>query len=204
MSLLEARWPGDAAVGRDLLARWAEPHRHYHTRAHLAFVLDVIDEHAELAEHLEAVRLAAWFHDAVYAPESGDNEERSADLARAALAGRNGKLADEVVRLVLLTRDHRAATGDRNGGLLCDADLAILASPPARYADYARAVRAEYSFVPEDAYRTGRRDVLQQLLDLPVLFRVVPARDSWTARAHTNLGLEIDRLADPTKPLDAS
>src|SRR3569833_2261734 len=166
-------------------------------------MLDVIDEHADLAANLEAVRLAAWFHDAVYDPCSGDNEERSAELARAALAALNGKLSDEVVRLVLLTRDHRAATGDRDGGLLCDADLAILASPPARYADYARAVRAEYAFVPPDAYRTGRRDVLQHLLDLPALFRVVPERDAWTARAHTNLSGEIDRLLDLRTPLDA-
>jgi len=36
--------------------------------------------------------------------------------------------------------------------------------------------------------------VLQHLLDLPALFHVVPDRNAWTARAHTNLGAEIDRL----------
>ena len=31
-----------AAAGDDLLARWGEPHRHYHTLAHLSAVLDVV------------------------------------------------------------------------------------------------------------------------------------------------------------------
>jgi predicted metal-dependent HD superfamily phosphohydrolase len=192
---LEAAWaglcPDDPGLGADLLVRWAEPHRRYHTVEHLAFMLDVIDRHADLADDPDAVRLAAWFHDAIYDPRANDNEERSVDLARESLTGPR---VDEVARLIWLTKEHRARAGDRNGGLLCDADLAILASPPERYAAYAHAVREEYAFVPEEAYRIGRANVLQHLLDLPALFHVVPDRHAWTARAHTNLGAEIDRL----------
>jgi predicted metal-dependent HD superfamily phosphohydrolase len=189
---LEEVWadlrPADPALGAELLRRWREPHRRYHTVEHLAFVLEVIERHAALAADLDAVRLAAWFHDAVYDPAAPDNEERSAELARAAGA------SPEVVRLIRLTQDHKAVTGDANGGLLCDADLAILATDPADYAAYAAKVREEYAFVPDAAYRVGRREVLQHLLDLPALFHVVPNRDAWTARAHTNLSAEIDRL----------
>jgi predicted metal-dependent HD superfamily phosphohydrolase len=183
--------PLDPSVRADLVARWSEPHRRYHTLDHLTFVLDVIDEHAALADDIEAVRLAAWFHDAVYDPRASDNEERSAVLARSML---DVACIDEVVRLIELTRDHQARTGDRNGGLLCDADLAILAAPPERYAEYAQAVREEYAFVPDELFRTGRTNVLQHLLDLPALFHVVPDRHAWTARAHTNMSAEIDRL----------
>ena len=195
MTDLEAAWarlrPDDPGLGADLLSRWREPHRRYHTVEHLAFMLDVIDRHADLADDPDAVRLAAWFHDAVYDPRAADNEERSVELAVAAL---QSPQRDEVARLIRLTKDHKARTGDRNGGLLCDADLAILASSRERYDAYAHSVREEYAFVPEDAYRFGRAHVLQQLLDLPALFHVVPERDAWTARAHTNLGAEIDRL----------
>ena len=196
MTNLEAAWralcPDDPDLGAGLLSRWAEPHRRYHTVEHLAFMLDVIEQHIDLAENPDVVRLAAWFHDAIYDPRAGDNEERSVELARATLSGSK---VDEVARLIWLTKDHKARTGDRDGGLLCDADLAILATPPERYAAYARAVREEYAFVPEDAYRIGRTNVLQHLLDLPALFHVVPDRHVWTARAHTNLGAEIDSLA---------
>jgi predicted metal-dependent HD superfamily phosphohydrolase len=188
--------PDDKIVGRDLLGRWAEPQRRYHTPDHLAFMLEVIDRHAELAGDADSVRLAAWFHDAVYDPRASDNEERSAQLALDALPGLGApaRRSDEVVRLIRLTKDHHARTGDTNGGLLCDADLAILATPPAQYAAYARLVREEFNFVPEELFRASRRNILQRLLDLPVLFHIVPERHSWTARAHTNLSAEIDRL----------
>ena len=75
------------------------------------------------------------------------------------------------------------------------ADLAILADSAERYAAYARAVREEYAFVPQELFRAGRAAVLQHLLDLPALFRVVPERDAWTSRARANLRAEIDELS---------
>ena len=188
--------PTDSAAGRDLLERWSEPHRHYHTLDHLAFMLKVIDEHASCADDPLAVRLAAWFHDAIYEPFTPDNEERSAALAVRVLSDL-GVAADrvaEVARLIRLTAGHAVAEGDRNGALLADADLAILASPPADYARYAAAVRAEYAAVPEDAFRSGRAQILGTFLAEPDLFRTVPTRAEWTARAHDNLRTEITTL----------
>src|SRR3954447_17771415 len=72
-------------TGSDLIARWSEPQRHYHTADHLAAVLCIIDENAAVAADPDAVRLAAWFHDAVYNPQRLDNEEASALLAEAIL-----------------------------------------------------------------------------------------------------------------------
>jgi predicted metal-dependent HD superfamily phosphohydrolase len=187
---LEAAWqalrPDDPELGRDLLRRWREPHRKYHTERHLAFMLDVIERNGALADDVDAVRMAAWLHDAVYDPRAGDNEARSA-----ALTG-----DPEVQRLVLLTKTHDPAAGDRNGQLLCDADLAILASAPADYREYARQVREEYAFVPDGAFRAGRAGVLAQLLALPALFHLVPERDGWTERAHANLRAELTTLSD--------
>lgn len=53
-------------VGRDLLARYGEPHRAYHDRRHLAEVLAAVALLAEHAEDLSATVAAAWWHDAVY------------------------------------------------------------------------------------------------------------------------------------------
>ena len=66
------------ATGAELLDRWQEPHRHYHTIDHLAAVLSIVDAQADEADDPQAVRLAAWFHDAVYDPRRTDNEELSA------------------------------------------------------------------------------------------------------------------------------
>nr|WP_095873579.1 hypothetical protein [Streptomyces sp. TLI_235] len=182
--------------GRDLLARWSEPQRRYHTVAHLTAVLDHVDALAGRAENVDAVRLAAWFHDAVYRPDRSENEERSAQLAVRALreAGLAEQLVDETARLVRLTAGHGCESGDRNGEVLCDADLAILGTDPDRYAAYTAAVREEYGFVPEEAFRAGRAAILRQLLELPALYRTPEALARFDAAARANLAAELRSL----------
>ncbi|ANW18938.1 HD domain-containing protein [Streptomyces clavuligerus] len=180
----------------NLLARWAEPQRRYHTTAHLTAVLDHIDTLAAHAGEPDLVRLAAWFHDAVYLPERSENEERSARLAERALteAGLPAGAVAEVARLVRLTVTHAPGESDGNGAVLCDADLAILAAEPERYAAYTGAVREEYGFVPDDAFRAGRAGVLRQLLALPRLFHTPHGRRNWEERARRNMTEELETL----------
>lgn len=184
------------ALGQELLDRWSEPHRRYHDLAHLEEVLDRL---TELARHGEpvtaAVRLAAWFHDAVYAGEPGRDEEESAELARRRLTGvgAGGATVAEVVRLVRLTASH-AVEDDPPGAALCDADLAILAAPPRRYARYAADVRAEYAHVPEEDFRAGRGTVLQSLIGRERLFATASGRYLWEERARSNLAAELRDL----------
>jgi predicted metal-dependent HD superfamily phosphohydrolase len=183
-------------LGADLTARYGEPHRRYHDLGHLAAVLDLVDELAAHADDADAVRLAAWFHDAVYDPERGDNEERSARLAERMLTDTDldAGVVREVARLVRLTATHAPGPDDRNGEVLCDADLAVLAAEPAAYAAYAAAVREEYGFVPDDVFARGRADVLRGLLDLPVMFRTPEARDRFEGRARHNVTTELTLL----------
>ncbi|MCO1596614.1 metal-dependent phosphohydrolase [Micromonospora sp. RHAY321] len=195
---------GSTRAGRQLLARWQEPHRHYHTVAHLTAVLDVVDGHAGLADRADLVRLAAWCHDAVYDPRAdGDaNERDSATLAGSVLAGLGvpAPAVAEVQRLVLLTAGHVVAPGDRDGALLCDADLAVLAAQPPTYDRYAAAIRREYAHVPEPAFRAGRAAVLRHLLELPALFRLPPLADRWERPARANLRRELATLSPPGPP----
>ncbi|GGK89302.1 hypothetical protein Ppa06_54010 [Planomonospora parontospora subsp. parontospora] len=196
-SHLMARWraltgPGADRLGADLIARYGEPHRRYHTTAHLEAVLDHVDALAGHAGDPDLVRLAAWFHDAVYDPQRGDNEERSARMAERALPelGLPSPAVAAVARLVRLTVTHAPESGDADGAVLCDADLAILAAPPEVYAAYAAAVREEYAFVPDEAFRTGRAAVLRSLLDLPAIFHSAGA-SVWEGAARENMRGEI-------------
>ncbi|WP_405892826.1 hypothetical protein OG612_22250 [Streptomyces sp. NBC_01527] len=188
--------PDPVPYADNLLTRWAEPQRRYHTTAHLTAVLDRIDTLAGHAADPDAVRLAAWFHDAVYRPDRSENEERSAALAERALpeAGVPDDITAEVARLVRLTVTHDPVAGDTNGAVLCDADLAILAAAPKEYAEYAAQVREEYGFVPDDAFRDGRAAVLRQLLGLPRLFRTPHGIAQWEPRARQNLLTELELL----------
>ncbi|MFD4611122.1 MULTISPECIES: hypothetical protein [unclassified Streptomyces] len=189
--------PDPVPYADNLLARWQEPQRHYHTVTHLAAVLDRVDVLERHADDPDAVRLAAWFHDAVYLPERSENEERSARLAERALpeAGVPAERTTEVARLVRLTVTHDPADDDRDGQVLCDADLAILAASPSAYAAYAAGVREEYHFVPNDAFREGRASVLRQLLALPRLFRTPYGAEHWEATARYNVTSELEMLS---------
>ncbi|MER7758785.1 hypothetical protein [Streptomyces sp. NPDC097619] len=188
--------PDPAPYAARLLGAWAEPQRRYHTTLHLAVVLDHVDTLAAYAADPAAVRLAAWFHDAVYRPDRSENEERSAALAERALAelGVSPARTAEVARLVRLTVTHDPAPGDTNGEVLCDADLAVLAGGPDAYAAYVAAVREEYSFVPEHLFKEGRAAVLRQLLDLPRLYRTPYGTAHWEAVARRNLTAELATL----------
>jgi predicted metal-dependent HD superfamily phosphohydrolase len=187
--------PAARAIGAELIARWSEPHRRYHDLAHLAAVLRAVDRLAGHARDVAAVRLAAWFHDAVYDGRPGSDEERSARLARSRLprCGVPAARVAEVVRLVRLTAAHDTlADGDPDGAVLCDADLAVLGSPG--YDAYAAAVRQEYAHVPGDLFRQGRAEVLRRLLAMPRLYRTPLARELWEDRARANLAAELSAL----------
>ncbi|GGO02797.1 hypothetical protein GCM10010116_05430 [Microbispora rosea subsp. aerata] len=188
--------PAGRALAAELAARWAEPHRRYHTTAHLRAVLAAIEPLAAQAGDADAVRLAAWFHDAVYDGRPGWDEERSAQLAQARLpaCGLPAERVREVARLVRLTAGHAYAPGDMNAAVLCDADLAILAAPPGEYEAYTRAVREEYRHLPDEVFRAGRAAVLRGLLGKPRLFGTPVGRDLWERRARENLAAELAEL----------
>jgi predicted metal-dependent HD superfamily phosphohydrolase len=196
---LITRWndtlPHQEQMGASLLARYAEPHRHYHTAEHLARMLRTIDELA--ADHdLFLVRLAGWFHDAVYAIPPGQlpNEEASARLALRELsrAGLEQEDLTQVARLVRLTATHQPGSRDPEGELLCDADLAILAAPPEEYANYVAAIRAEYARVPEPEFVAGRLELVARLAEGEI-FRTRKGR-ALTDAARANLLAECEAL----------
>lgn len=181
--------------GDDLITRWSEPFRRYHTLDHLERMLDVVDDHGAHSEDPQAVALACWFHDAIYDPTRLDNELESAELARAILPALHVE-PSETVRLVLVTVRHEVTPGDRNAALLCDADLAILATDPATYARYAEQVREEYAHVSADLFRVRRAEILRRYLDRPEIYHVPEIRRGWERRARANLSAELDALGD--------
>jgi len=189
---------GDVAgAGAALLGRWSEQHRGYHDLAHLDEVLHRIDLLEGECGNPDTVRLAAWFHDAVYDPTESDNEERSAEVATLTLAGLGLEppLVEEVDRLVRLTATHEVAAWDRDGTVLCDADLAVLAADPFRYESYVEGVRREYAHLDDATFAQGRSAVLQRLLDRPQLFGTAYGRREWEAGARANAAEELRNLS---------
>jgi predicted metal-dependent HD superfamily phosphohydrolase len=157
---LPQHWPlPDATDLRDeLRAAYDDPGRRYHGTRHLDEVLERLGELRDAGTTFDElpVTLAAWFHDSVYDGER-DAEERSAVWAEDGLAGLvDQAVVAEVARLVRMTETHRPEESDANGCALSDADLAILAAGPERYAEYRVAIRDEYRHLDDEEFRKGR------------------------------------------------
>jgi predicted metal-dependent HD superfamily phosphohydrolase len=172
----------------DLLQRYAEPHRRYHTRQHLAECFQRLDEIRHLADRPADVELAIWFHDAVYDPRRDDNEQRSA-----ALAGERLTDGARVAQLVLATR-HAAKPADADARVLVDVDLWILAAPRGRFDEYEAQIHEEYSWMPWPAYRRGRAKLIAGFLARDAIFSTPPFVERYEARARANLARSLARL----------
>ncbi|MCS0589619.1 hypothetical protein ACFQ09_21655 [Massilia norwichensis] len=172
----------------DLLARYREPQRHYHTLQHLGESFAVLDSLLHTAAQPGELALALWFHDAIHDVRRHDNEQRSAELALACLAavGATPPLMRRVWELILATRHHEAAS-DPDLAILLDADLAILGAPRVRFAEYEDQVRTEYAHVPQDAWAEGRAKVLHRFLARPRIYTTPAIFTRLEDQARTNL-----------------
>lgn len=182
-----------------LQKRYGEPHRAYHTWAHIEELFERYEEFAGLVEDATAVRVALAYHDAIYDPMRTDNELRSADLMRSECT----TLVDErsltaASGMIEATVGHTPPTpyGHAMSDALhfLDADLSILGAAPERFDAYEEQVRAEYAFVPADAFTVGRRGVLQRFLDRPALYFTEWGRARFEAQARANLARAMTRV----------
>jgi len=179
----------------EILARYSEPHRRYHTTRHLDECFAQLDPARRLAERPAEVALALWFHDAIYDPRRQDNEAKSADWAResALAAGVPTDAAQRVHTLILATR-HAAVPQGRDEQVLVDVDLAILGAATERFDEYERQVGDEYAWVPGFVFRSKRKAILQEFLARPALYSTPHFRDRLEAQARANLTRSIARL----------
>ena len=182
-------------VHAEVLARYNEPRRAYHTLQHLAECLALRAALTTPCAKPAEIEIALWFHDAIYDPARNDNEARSAAwLDEAAVrAGITRDVRDRLHDLVMVTR-HSAAPRTPDEALLVDIDLAILGAPEERFAEYEVQVRKEYSRVAEWLYRRKRREILAGFLERPEIYSTTECRQRFEAQARRNLARSIAAL----------
>jgi predicted metal-dependent HD superfamily phosphohydrolase len=188
-------------VFEELLARYGEPQRHYHTARHLEECFAQLPAVRDEAERPGEVELALWFHDAIYDTKRQDNEERSAEWARAvvAKAGLGASVGERVAALIMSTR-HDAVPADTDSRIVVDVDLSILGAPPLRFDEYEHDVRDEYGWVPNAVFRRERRKILGRLLSRGELFNTPRMREAFEQRARANLERSLVRLQPDLRP----
>jgi len=183
-----------ARTDTELAAAYSEPHRRYHTAQHIKFCLRELARNSAHAVHLNEVRWALLFHDAIYDPLRNDNEAQSADWACRVMEELH-RPKDEIarVRKLILATAHAAKAATTDEALLLDIDLAILGADQAEFDEYDRAIRVEYEWVPEVAYRFARAAVLESFLKREQIFETAAYRDR-DSIARQNLERALQRL----------
>ncbi len=190
-----------------LRARYAEPHRAYHTQAHVDAMLMGLRGLGSAVVQADMVELAIWYHDAVYDPAAVDNERRSADLLRADLAGlADAAMLAQSAALVCWTADHGIPAGlpadqHQDAALFLDLDMAVLGADSATFDAYEQGIAAEFVPVYGDGrFRIGRAQFLRAMLERPRVFQSARFDRLYDAAARANLQRSLTTLqqAGPT------
>lgn len=188
---------GDPAVElqRNLMSRYYESTRHYHSLQHLRECLQHFATYSHLAENPEEVELALWFHDAIYDPHAKDNEEQSALLAEDELTKLNlpKDRIDRIKDLILITK-HTAQPQTADEALIVDIDLSILGADEKRFNEYEVQIRQEYAFVEEPVFKSARKAILESFLNRETIYTTEEIRNNLENQARINLESAIRAL----------
>lgn len=177
-----------------LVCAYSQPERRYHNLSH---IIHMAEQSVELKCMSTDLHRAIWWHDYFYDSRANDNEERSADELVSSLHGWGVSQAkcDRARTLVMYTKDHEVPGHDEEGKLLIDLDLSILAAREETYNFYAAAIREEYGWVSDEAFRKGRLAFLHSMVGRERIFTSRHFGDRYESLARSNLLKEIERLS---------
>ncbi len=184
----------------ELKAVYTEPGRYYHTDKHIAECLAYLQDLRHQATHPAEIEVALWFHDAVYDTRRPDNEERSAEWAVKFLgASKVGQvIRDRIARLIMVTQTHDPYDADT--ALMTDIDLSILGAQPHVFEQYDTDIRREYSWVPDEQFRQGRVQVLNNFLERAEIYKTSYFLAKYEQQARLSLRNKIEQISSVLLP----
>jgi predicted metal-dependent HD superfamily phosphohydrolase len=144
-------------------------------------------------QNRDAVYFAIWFHDVIYDTKRSDNEEKSAEFASEVLGslGVPEQTIATVWEMILATKYHRGADLSWDTKAFLDLDTSILGAPQEIYEEYSRAIRKEYSWVPDVLYQKGRMKVLNDFLEREYIYYTEEIRTRYELQARHNIAEEV-------------
>jgi pantetheine-phosphate adenylyltransferase len=149
-------------VFENIVNAYSGPQRAYHNLEHIVLMLD---EYELVGGSSLAVECAIWFHDIVYDSASGDNEAQSA----------------------LYAKKYLLDIGADDTKTITDLDLMILGTSERLFERYEQAIRAEYSWVPQDTFVSGRTAVLESFLNRHTIYNTAAFKEKYEQHARTNI-----------------
>lgn len=190
-----------------LMRRYTEPHRAYHTVTHLQELVRHYRQHEDKIQDRAAFLAILFYHDAIYTIAAdragGLNETESAALALQELPQLGFTLTQtaRVQQAIGDTFKHHGAEGDDEAALFMDMDMAILAAPWDEYLQYTRNIKHEYApLISDQAFTTGRIGFLRGVLEQQRPIFTTPYYAHLQGQAMANMQAELDMLAGGQEP----
>lgn len=180
---------------REIEMHYADSNRYYHSLTHLGNMYQELSLVKEQIEEWDTILFSLFYHDIVYDVTNGDNEERSAEMAKRSLgliSFPDAKI-NQCSAQIIATKVH-AKSDNHDTDLFTDSDLAILGGDWNAYADYFQNVRKEYSKYPDEVYTQGRINVLNHFLKMESVFKTEYFIDKYEKKARKNLSVELELL----------
>ncbi len=175
---------------KQVFTSYTEPHRCYHTLAHLNHLLNELTGAGAHIINRDALLFALYYHDIIYEPMRGDNEERSALMAKNAME--QLAVPDSIINTTCIraTRSH-ALNDDPDINYFTDADLSVLGQAPVVYKTYCEGIRKEYGIYPDVFYQRGRKNVLSAFIQRSQIFNTAFFYNKYETQARINIAAEI-------------
>lgn len=175
------------AVWKSLQEHYQQPHRFYHTLAHLQQCLGELDAAGSAIEEADATEMAIWFHDFIYLYGAPDNEVRSAEVYRE-LAGPHMPtgFSERVCEFIIATQ-HTGNAPDQGTAFMVDLDLSGFGLPWEGYLADSDALRLEAARISDKEYYQGKLRFLTELQRWPSLFQTAYFRERLEAVAKANI-----------------
>lgn len=177
-----------------LIKHYDQPTRAYHNLQHLCECLTHLYAYPESSSNFDHIEIALWFHDAIYNPQSTNNECDSADWAMQFLTqcGADQVKIQAIENLIMATQSHHAQTD--NEKIMLDIDLLILASAVERFEEYQQQIRTEYDFVPDEVFNDKRQQVLRGFYQRPRIYQTSYFYQHYENQARANLKQALKQL----------
>lgn len=184
----------------EIETHYREPHRHYHTTAHIVFCLNELDKAfadiklrgAEL-QH-DAVELSLWFHDVIFEIPGANNEQKSAQLFLQVSDGRLDNDLRNRVHDAIIATTHKTSPDALESQLTVDIDLSGLAQSWSEFFADSRQVRAEFSYLSDKEFNVGQGKFMKSLLDRASIYSTEFFLGTHEATARKNVARLIDKL----------
>lgn len=174
----------------NLEARYQIPIRYYHSYDHAQQTVLNVMKQKLFANNLDALIIAAWFHDVVYWTTAKiDSELASARFARHSLylAGCSVDFSNQVGELIMDTQHTNIRPTTADGRILADADLVALAAERPQYIIGLKNIRKEYLHVPILDFCAGHGKIMQMLQQRERIFWTDGMSERYETAARSNV-----------------